>query len=88
MDKAILVIDMPTCCRRCMCYVIGPIHSFCKVTKFEILNGATIPYHCPLKFLPDKRDERGTWTVNGYIEDGYSNGWNDCIDEILRNEER
>ena len=83
MSKAILVIDVPNSCRRCMCYVLGESNNFCSVTKFAIFDGTIRPHHCPLKYLPEKRDENGIWTMNGYIDDAYSNGWNDCIDEIL-----
>ena len=78
MSKVVLVMDAPTSCRKCMCYVLGESNTFCAVTKFAIFDGATISHHCPLKWLPDKRNERGTWTMNGY-----SNGWNDCIEEIV-----
>lgn len=86
MSKVILVMDVPTSCRKCMCYVIGESNNFCSATKFAIFNGATIPHHCPLKWIPDKRDENGIWILDGYIDDRYSQGWNDCIDEILGGE--
>ena len=83
MSKVILVMDAPTSCRKCMCYVLGESNNFCAATKFAILNGSTIPHHCPLKWIPDKRYESGTWVLDGYINDGYSQGWNDCIEEIF-----
>ena len=85
MNKVILVMDAPTSCRKCMCYVLGESNNFCAVTNLAIFNGATIPCHCPLKPVPEMRDDNGIWTINGYIDDRYSNGWNDCIDEILSN---
>ena len=83
MNKAILVIDMPENCKNCMCYVLGAKNNFCEVTRFAIFDNAIKPSWCPLKPVPDKQYEGGTWTVDGYIEDGFSSGWNACIEEIL-----
>lgn len=38
---------------------------------------------CPLKPVPEKQYEGGTWTADGYVEDGFPIGWNACIEEIL-----
>lgn len=78
MSKVILVMDVPTSCRKCMCYVLGESHNFCSVTKFKIFNGSTISHHCPLKWIPEKKSY-----IGGSYDDGYVDGYNDCIDEIL-----
>lgn len=83
MSKAILVIDMPESCKECMCYVLGASNNFCGVTRFAIFDNTSKPNNCPLKPVPDERYEGGTWTMSGYIEDGFSSGWNACIEEIL-----
>lgn len=80
MDKAILVIDMPDSCRRCMCYVLGESNNFCSVTKFAIFDGSTKPHHCPLKPVPERME--GNDSVY-YQWGNYEDGWNHCIDEIL-----
>jgi hypothetical protein len=83
MDKAILAIDMPKDCYECP-LAIETIHNSrtCCITKCTVMYDGKFPW-CPLKPVPEKRDENGIWTMSGYIDDGYSNGWNDCLDEIL-----
>lgn len=76
MDKAILIMDMPNSCRRCMCYVLGESNNFCSVTKFAIFDGSTKPHHCPLKSVPSS-------LMRFSIGDEYAAGYNDCLDEIL-----
>lgn len=95
MNRAILVIDMPTSCRKCMCYVLGESNNFCAVTKFAIFNGDTIPHHCPLKPVPEKIDvpdfddtikakNKNAEEVGMYMYDrGHYRGYNLCIDKIL-----
>ena len=88
MDKAILVIDMPSRCGECP---VCASYQSCAFSTREVWCAATgkdvdlysKSIWCPLKEVPDKRDERGTWTVDGYIEDRYTDGWNECIEEIL-----
>lgn len=86
MSKAILVIDMPNSCRRCMCYVLGESNNFCSVTKYAIFDSTTKPHHCPLKYIPDKYDMDNTPYNLDYNED-YERGYNACIDEILGEQE-
>lgn len=87
MSKAILVIDMPSCCDKCFALDDNGDYPMCLITQEQ--RGYTFRTReqkmdrCPFKPLPDKRDENGTWTMNGYIEDRYSTGWNECVDEIL-----
>lgn len=76
MNKAILVIDMPNCCKECIGYVLGLHNDFCDITKFIIPNREDKPSHCPLKPLPEH------FIRFGY-EDDYAEGYNDCLNEIL-----
>ena len=78
MSKAILVIDMPSCCSKCMCYVLGESNNFCAATKFAIFNEDATPHHCPLKCQPNRKDV--DWLADNA---GWSCGWNDCLNEIL-----
>ena len=78
MDKVILVMDVPTSCRDCQCYVLGEHNNFCSATKFVIFDGSTISHHCPLKWIPEKKVY-----IGGSYDDGYVDGYNDCIDEII-----
>ena len=74
MSKAILVIDMPECCKNCMCYVLGAKNNFCEVTRFTIFDNITKPSWCPLKPVPDK--------VEVFMDD-CADGYNACLEEIL-----
>ena len=44
------------------------------------------PYWCPLKPIPEKKEEMGmprTPSMNDIKRIGFQKGWNACIDEIL-----
>ena len=89
MSKAILVIDMPSRCGECPICASYQSCAFSTRETWCSTNGKDVeldskPIWCPLKEVPEKRDERGTWTMDGYVEDGYTNCWNECIEEILR----
>ena len=89
MNKAILVIDMPTCCNECKIRFDDEYSNWCSYDNpepngvFQYVENRTKPNWCPLKPVPDKEYEGGTWTMSGYIEDGFPIGWNACINEIL-----
>ena len=98
MNKVILVIDDPMYCLNCPLarmrpsgngYVCGIGHPGIKEHPFGWtyeavdMESKTKPYWCPLKTVPRKQAEGGTWTADGYIEDGFPIGWNACIEEIL-----
>lgn len=78
MSKAILVIDMPSCCRECFALDDHYDYPECLITKeqrgynFNTKLGRMIG--CPLKPIPEKLESYG-----GSYEDGY----NDCLDNIL-----
>ena len=87
MNKSILVIDTPKCCSECKflndnydypeCIITGVTKGYTfRTTKKKMAE-------CPLKPIPQELYEGGTWTDNGYIEAGFANGWNNCIEEIL-----
>ena len=90
MNKAILVIDMPNCCEDCSLMWRDDYSDFCpvkcnknKTDIYDYTHTSTKPDWCPLRPIPDKMYEGGTWTVDGYVEDGFHSGWNACIEEIL-----
>lgn len=89
MSKAILVMDMPSSCSKCKF-----MYEFYGVKKCHLLNilenggKAIIPTDtlttgkkecCPLSELPGKKSVY----TNGHYTDGY----NACIDELLKGEE-
>ena len=83
--KAMLIIDMPNSCFECPC----------KEDEMDYCHATTdrkgcpwnyIPEWCPLKPMPEKKNDQ--WIISENKEDEYHVGWNDCIDEILGEEKR
>lgn len=86
MSKSILAIDTPECCDYCP---VGRI--FGMAVKVECMagkdirvnnNGGIIPNWCQLLDLPKKMAEENRWFRKDYAE-----GFNDCIDEILKGDD-
>lgn len=88
MSKAILVMDMPKSCRECDLRVIGS-YNFCtgadgrKIDQMKIINNDIKPDWCPLREVPQKREEKYASDV-GLRDSGFIDGWNHCIDTILK----
>lgn len=103
MSKAVLILDMPSSCRKCDLRVIG-IDNFCtgadcrKIDQMEIINEDIKPDWCPLRELPEKKEDGEALKIaiendcyDGSMEDkaylnGYDRGYNDCIDKLLKAE--
>lgn len=87
MAKAVLVMDMPETCRDCSCkyssYKDDALYD-CAITGKTIpINGGRYgekPNWCPLRELPEKKK----LTYNNLCADNKANGWNACIDKILK----
>ena len=86
MSKAILIIDMPEACNKCEFYQLaiyasGKLHGTCARTR-EYVSPEEVTIKksdkCPLKPMPEK------YSIG---DDDYIEGWNDCIDELLGEEE-
>ena len=88
MDKAILIIDMPSSCLECP---IGkdmsiPIETCIKCPFGKCVideETRTRPDWCPLKPTPSKKDK----TTKSESVACFNSGYNACIDEILGNKE-
>lgn len=85
MSKAILVIDMPDSCDSCPLFGNHYSDLCCKA-----LNNRSIDYPypkefkqewCPLRELPQKQTVHCTDTAHHRFA---KDGWNHCIDEILK----
>ena len=82
MSKAVLVMDMPQRCADCQLRCSIEVNEpFCygtmqNVTEEEYYKEK--PSWCPLKPIPEKKGQSESVT---FI---YNNGWNACIDEILK----
>lgn len=88
MSKSILVIDTPECCCQCRfsdadgdycCLKENMVSDSNMISEEEYLNKK--PDWCPLQNAPDKKDKN---TYHNEHESGYVDGWNDCLDEILK----
>ena len=85
MDKAILILDMPKSCYDCNCSKRDN-GNFCSIADRSVLQCKIykfIPEWCPLKPLPEKKTVRPEDST-GAVAVKY--GWNNCIDEILKEE--
>lgn len=88
MAKAILVIDMPKNCGECDLFVCYRQYAgdkgdcFCGKTKQDTPSKGR-PEWCPLKPMPEKREQHSF--PKGYDE-GWDNGFNACIDAICGKE--
>ena len=89
MSKAILVIDMPRTCEECpICQGVALDGDYVCSIKDEHGEERGFddgrcekPDWCPLKPLP----EYDSPAINPTVENVYyAQGWNDCIDEILK----
>lgn len=99
MNKAILVIDMPSNCNGCYLrhhMTDGLPEDWCGVNKKEVIPEAkNRPVWCPLKPAPEKIDvpdwdddikaqNKNAEEVGMYMYDrGHYRGYNICIDKIL-----
>lgn len=82
MNKAILVIDMPRNCSECpICEIWEAIPSceeyYCNVAKSDNVDQYKRPDWCPLREFPKRM-------INFGGDDDYADGYNDCLDKILR----
>lgn len=101
MSKSVLVIDTPACCGDCPfaeAYhdVIGFTWRFCNRLEEQLKQDYKESRHpnCPLKPLPIKRgkltlterSQSNKMLMYALDNNIYSDGWNDCIDEITGGE--
>lgn len=91
MSKAILIMDMPESCLACRfsreinegieacCEIVDKLNDSTSCKKIENYCQCK-PNWCPLQEVPDK--EQGSDCFDEF-EDGYAQGWNSCIEEIV-----
>lgn len=97
MSKAILVMDMPKNCYECnlrftnlSCEdICSKDNKYIEVNIFE-----RKPNWCPLREVPQKKDyevlkagARGYGKTQNMLSNAHINGYNACIDEILKGAE-
>lgn len=99
MNKAMLIMDMPECCEKCMFARIMGEEVYCtgfpnniskKISSVESIILNNKPNWCPLREIPKKVDFVNEYQddANLYSDDfaiGYSKGFNACINGMLGN---
>jgi len=87
MSKSILVIDTPDSCDKCRLCCMGNYGSKRCSTKDQSIflkKGQKKPDWCPLKDAPEKKEVRNfCLDERDFIQQGYQQGWNTCIEEML-----
>ena len=80
MNKAILVIDMPSCCDECFALDDNGDYPFCIITQeqrgYNFRTREQKMDRCPLKPAPELQDK---W----YDDDDWIIGYNNCVHEII-----
>lgn len=79
MSKGILIIDMPSRCGECALRMA----MICTPTMKDIDSVNTKMDWCPLSKVPQRISPDGQ---ECFSELKYMDGWNDCINQILRGE--
>lgn len=85
MSKAILVMDMPESCSECSICASWQSSAFsareywCPVMENKDVEPNKKPDWCPLKELPEKKEN-----AIGANYQRFVNGYNACIDDILK----
>ena len=82
MSKSVLVMETPENCKSCI--HVGTFRYFCRINCRDITNPNVKPVWCPLRPLPEKKEEEKYW--RGEHELSWIQGWNACIDEITGGE--
>lgn len=88
MSKSILAIDTPESCAKCPLFSNVYTDMTCRVNRRTIdypFPDNRVSDWCPLKKIPTKYAERDYTPIETkqYME-GYEDGYNDCIDNILK----
>ena len=87
MSKAILVIDMPSCCYECFAFDDSGDYPMCLIT--EECRGYTFRAReqkmdkCPLRELPEKYEIDRSKCSDPFYQFDFEYGYNMCINEIL-----
>lgn len=85
MNKAILVMDMPESCSECIMERFT-FDGECVFSTYD--EDGNFILKCPLKELPNKKPltEEDTLNTNWGEDPWFSEGWNECLKEILGDE--
>lgn len=92
MSKAVLIMDMPESCFGCNFMYCDEESDTETCQAMETARDIDLiedrPDWCPLRELPEKMEVCGKYNSDYYAKGGkmpsYKIGWNDCLDEILK----
>ena len=92
MAKAVLVMDMPEqVCQKCaLCYETENDDEYLCCATGKLLPDGEKPDWCPLRELPEKKEEFELLECEGSMEEVWefpslkNKGFNACLDEILK----
>ena len=88
MSKAILVMDMPKSCDGCLLHGTMIGKQICNAEIKRVKDESVKPDWCPLREIPSKyADKDFTPIKDERYDNGYEDGYNTCIDEILGDKE-
>ena len=79
--KVILVFDKPNYCYECPCYYEDK--DKCEVRNQRAIADIGIPSWCPLRPLPERKDEGSVLKPLPFEVYMYRYGFNECLDEIV-----
>lgn len=79
MSKSVLVIDTPENCRSCYLRGFTLNLQYCRGKLKDIKDTSIKPDWCPLKPLPEKKEEE-YWRSK--LSLAWIRGWNTCISKI------
>lgn len=88
MAKGIVIIGIPNCCAECSLINIDEdLNLSCDATSLYIdvkkLN--LKPDWCLIKAVPERMPEKDYSPIQDkHYFDGYDDGWNDCLNNILK----
>ena len=84
--KAIAIVEMPNNCSECRLYayeegcVLGGWYDHGGWGRYDLSEDTSRrPSNCPLKYLPDKKQEK---KYENQERIGYRKGWNACLKKI------
>lgn len=87
MSKAVLIVDMPECCKKCNYSAENyDGNDICSLQfgdeDYMIIENVNIkPDNCPLHPLPQPMEVRGKYPKSGPVP-SYRIGWNECLKAI------
>ncbi len=89
MSKCVLVMDMPSSCDECrLASLVGRSEVMCAIDRMATRKYEDAckdrPDWCPLHELMQKKDLKNALTMTDF---GWIEGYNACIDELLKGEE-